>query len=57
MNRVYLTKEGYAKLRGELQRLEKEERPVVIDAIARAREFGDLSENAEYAAQRAPDAP
>ena len=52
MNRVYLTKEGYAKLRDELQRLEKGERPVVIEAIARAREFGDLSENAEYAAAK-----
>ena len=52
MNRVYLTKEGYAKLRGELQRLEKEERPVVIESISRAREFGDLSENAEYAAAK-----
>lgn len=52
MNRVYLTKEGYEKLRSELQRLEKEERPVVIEAISRAREFGDLSENAEYAAAK-----
>ncbi|HAA78403.1 TPA: transcription elongation factor GreA [Candidatus Latescibacteria bacterium] len=52
MNRVYLTKEGYEKLRSELEKLEKEERPVVIDAISRAREFGDLSENAEYAAAK-----
>ena len=52
MNRVYLTKEGYEKLRRELEKLEKEERPVVIEAIATAREFGDLSENAEYAAAK-----
>ena len=52
MNRVYLTKAGYEKLRSELVQLEKEERPVVIDAISRAREFGDLSENAEYAAAK-----
>ena len=52
MNRVYLTKEGYEKLRSELEKLEKEERPVVIEAIATAREFGDLSENAEYAAAK-----
>ncbi len=52
MNRVYLTKEGYEKLRSELEKLEKEERPVVIEAIAHAREFGDLSENAEYAAAK-----
>ena len=49
MNRVYLTKEGYEKLRSELEKLELEDRPIVSDAIARAREFGDLSENAEYA--------
>jgi len=52
MNRVYLTKEGYEKLRSELEKLEREERPVVIEAISRAREFGDLSENAEYAAAK-----
>ena len=52
MNRVYLTKEGYEKLRSELEKLEKEERPVVIEAIATAREFGDLRENAEYAAAK-----
>ena len=52
MNRVYLTKEGYEKLRSELERLEREERPIVIEAISRAREFGDLSENAEYAAAK-----
>jgi transcription elongation factor GreA len=52
MNRVYLTKEGYEILRSELKKLEKEERPIVIEAISRAREFGDLSENAEYAAAK-----
>ena len=52
MNRVYLTKEGYEKLRSELERLQTKERPKVVDAIASAREFGDLSENAEYAAAK-----
>jgi transcription elongation factor GreA len=52
MNRVYLTKEGYEKLRRELERLQNKERPVVIEALARAREFGDLSENAEYHAAK-----
>jgi transcription elongation factor GreA len=52
MKRVYLTKEGYELLRSDLERLEKEERPIVVDAISRAREFGDLSENAEYAAAK-----
>lgn len=52
MNRVYLTKEGYAKIRNELLRLQTEERPHVIAAIKKAREFGDLSENAEYHAAK-----
>ncbi|MDE2998107.1 MAG: transcription elongation factor GreA [Gemmatimonadota bacterium] len=48
MDRLYLTKDGYNKIRTELERLRTRERPAVIDAIARAREHGDLSENAEY---------
>ena len=52
MDRIYLTKEGYEKIRSELQRLQTEERPTVIQAISRAREQGDLSENAEYHAAK-----
>ena len=52
MNRVYLTKEGYEKIRSELVRLQTEDRPKVIEAIKKAREFGDLSENAEYHAAK-----
>ena len=52
MNRVYLTKEGYEKLRSELEELQTRERPKVVQALKRAREFGDLSENAEYAAAK-----
>ena len=52
MSRVYLTKEGYEKIRKELERLQTKERPATIKAIARARGFGDLSENAEYAAAK-----
>lgn len=52
MNRVYLTKEGYEKIRSELVRLQTEDRPNVIAAIKKAREFGDLSENAEYHAAK-----
>ena len=52
MSRVYLTKEGYEKIRSELERLQKEERPKVIQAITKARAFGDLSENAEYHAAK-----
>ena len=35
MQRVPITKEGYEKLKAELQRLQKEERPAVIKAIER----------------------
>jgi transcription elongation factor GreA len=52
MGRVYLTKEGYEKIRSELERLQTKERPIVIKAITTAREFGDLSENAEYHAAK-----
>lgn len=47
-----MTKEGLNALEDELRRLKSEERPEVIQAIAAAREHGDLSENAEYHAAR-----
>ena len=47
-----MTLEGEALLKEELQRLKFEERPSVIEAIATAREFGDLKENAEYHAAK-----
>jgi len=47
-----MTKEGESLLREELKRLKHEERPKIIDAIATAREFGDLKENAEYHAAK-----
>jgi transcription elongation factor GreA len=52
MNKVPLTKRGADKLRTELTRLKSEDRPRVIQAIADAREHGDLKENAEYHAAR-----
>jgi transcription elongation factor GreA len=52
MERTPITKEGLEKLRQELERLEKRERPTVIKAIAEARAHGDLSENAEYHAAK-----
>jgi len=52
MERVPMTKEGLIALEDELRRLKSEERPAVIQAIAAAREHGDLSENAEYHAAR-----
>src|SRR6056297_2073143 len=47
-----LTKQGAERLREELARLKKVERPKVIEAIAEARAHGDLKENAEYHAAR-----
>ena len=47
-----MTKEGESLLRDELKRLKNEDRPRIIDAIATAREFGDLKENAEYHAAK-----
>ncbi|MBB3046820.1 transcription elongation factor GreA [Litorivivens lipolytica] len=52
MSQVPMTVEGEAKLREELKRLKTEERPRIIQAIAEAREHGDLKENAEYHAAR-----
>lgn len=52
MDKIPLTKEGYARLEAKLKTLKSVERPTVIRAIAEAREHGDLSENAEYHAAR-----
>jgi transcription elongation factor GreA len=52
MEKIPLTRAGYAALDAELKQLKSEERPAVIRAIAEAREHGDLSENAEYHAAR-----
>lgn len=50
--KVPITKDGYEKLRNELERLKKIERPRIIKEIAEARAHGDLSENAEYHAAK-----
>ena len=47
-----MTSEGFKKLKLELEDLKNAQRPMVIKAIAEAREHGDLSENAEYHAAR-----
>ena len=52
MNKFPMTVAGEASLREELERLKKVERPRITDAIAEAREHGDLKENAEYHAAR-----
>lgn len=49
---VYLTEEGMAELKQELDVLKLEKRPAVIEALKEARALGDLSENAEYDAAR-----
>ncbi len=52
MNKYPMTVAGEAALREELERLKREERPRISNAIAEAREHGDLKENAEYHAAR-----
>ncbi len=52
MQKNPITPEGAAKLREELNQLKSVARPAIIQAIAVAREHGDLSENAEYHAAR-----
>ena len=48
----YYTKEGLKKLKDELNHLKDVERPKASNAIAEARDKGDLSENAEYDAAK-----
>lgn len=49
---IYLTAEGYKKLKDDLDHMRSVERPAISAAIAEARDKGDLSENAEYDAAR-----
>lgn len=49
---VPMTREGFNKIKAEMQRLENEELPLVTEKLAEARAEGDLKENAEYHAQR-----
>lgn len=48
MSEIPMTREGYNKLRAELERMESEEMPLILERIAAARSEGDLKENAEY---------
>lgn len=52
MTKFPITQKGYDKLEQEIKDLKYKERPKIIEDIASAREFGDLSENAEYHAAR-----
>ena len=52
MDREIMTVNGEELLREELKKLKSVDRPEIITAIATAREFGDLKENAEYHAAK-----
>jgi transcription elongation factor GreA len=49
---IYITEEGLQKLKEELNQLRQVERPMISKLIAEARDKGDLTENAEYAAAK-----
>ncbi len=49
---VPMTREGYNRIKAELDRLEQDEMPRITEKMAEARAEGDLKENAEYHAQR-----
>jgi transcription elongation factor GreA len=51
-DRIPMTREGYEKLKADLDRMQHVEMIAVTRRIAAARELGDLSENAEYHAAR-----
>jgi transcription elongation factor GreA len=52
MSQIPMTVQGAERLRTELHELKSVKRPAIIQAIATAREHGDLKENAEYHAAR-----
>ena len=49
---IYITQQGLEDLKKELEYLQQEKRPEVIESLKEARALGDLSENAEYDAAR-----
>ncbi len=51
-DRIPISKEGYDKLKAQLDKMKNEDMPRIAEQIAEARAFGDLSENAEYDAAR-----
>jgi transcription elongation factor GreA len=52
VEKVPITRDGFQRLKAELEHLKSVERPAVIKAIEEARAHGDLSENAEYEAAK-----
>jgi len=51
-DKVYLTQEGFTKIKEELRNLKDVSRPRTVDRLALARQQGDLSENSEYTSAR-----
>jgi transcription elongation factor GreA len=49
---VPMTREGFNKLKADVERMDTVEMPAIAEKIAAARSEGDLKENAEYHAQR-----
>jgi transcription elongation factor GreA len=47
-DRIPMTREGYNRIKAEVERLEHDEMPKIAARVASARDEGDLSENAEY---------
>ena len=52
MDKIYLTQDGYDKLKKELELLKTTKRRKLSDEIGKARALGDISENAEYDAAK-----
>jgi transcription elongation factor GreA len=50
--KYYLTKERLEELKTELERLKKDARAEIAERLKHAKEYGDLSENAEYSAAK-----
>lgn len=49
---IYLTQEGFKKIKNEYEDLTKVKRKEVTERISKAREYGDISENSEYDSAR-----
>lgn len=52
ISKIYITEEGFKKLKKELHLLQRDEMPLAITAKSHAQQYGDLSENAEYKAAK-----
>jgi transcription elongation factor GreA len=50
MNGMPISAKGFQELQRQLRHLKEVERPAALEAVQRARELGDLSENADYKA-------